>query len=134
MNLPNQNRETAAKIKGLTTKTRQLMERTLSETDDPEKSTHHSTTSSAPTTPSTSVGVLDFNQYAAESPKPSPSPAMARLPVFHFHSYGTSDDLGAQTSPPPTPVRRGEFPEGIFYIKSALNGKVLDVRGGSRKV
>ncbi|KAG2176002.1 hypothetical protein INT44_000481 [Umbelopsis vinacea] len=101
------------------------MERSSSATEDNESIS----ISSAPTTPSTSVGVLDFNQYAAESPKTSP----ARLPIFHFHSYGTSDDFGAQPSPPPTPVRKGEFPEGIFYIKSGLNGKVLDVRGGSRK-
>lgn len=109
------------------------MEPKSSITDDNASNTQ-STTSSAPTTPSTSVGVLDFNQYAAESPKPS-SPATPRLPIFHFHSYGTSgDDFGAQPSLPPTPVRRGDFPEGIFYIKSALNGKVLDVKGGSRKV
>lgn len=84
-----------------------------------------------------SVGVLDFNQFTSDSP--SRSPTQPRLPVFHFHSYGTSGDVDKSATSPltasaPPETSFTEFPKGIFYIKSALNGNVLDVRGGSRKV
>jgi hypothetical protein len=84
-----------------------------------------------------SVGVLDFNQFTSDSP--SRSPTQPRLPIFHFHSYGTSGDVDKPATPPltasaPPATSFTEFPDGIFYIKSALNGNVLDVRGGSRKV
>ncbi|KAH8549390.1 ricin B lectin domain-containing protein [Umbelopsis sp. PMI_123] len=97
---------------------------------DDKASTINSTTSSPPSTPTSSVGVLDFNQYTESSMR---SPSLPKLPVFHFHSYGNSGDYRSQSPPPPTPPRRAEFPEGLFYIKSALNGNVLDVKGGSRK-
>jgi hypothetical protein len=88
--------------------------------DDPNKS------------PTQSVGVLDFNRINSASSNQPPS--QYKLPVFHFHSYGSDDRT--PTPPSPSPVAPGatDFPQGIFYIKSALSGKVLDVPGGSRKV
>ncbi|KAG2176924.1 hypothetical protein INT43_007578 [Umbelopsis isabellina] len=86
--------------------------------DDPAKS------------PTQSVGVLDFNRINSASSNQSSS--QYKLPVFHFHSYGNDE----RTPTPPSPVAPvgvTDFPQGLFYIKSALNGKVLDVPGGSRK-
>lgn len=88
--------------------------------DDPTKSP-----------PTQSVGVLDFNRINSASSNQTSSEF--KLPVFHFHSYGNDE----RTPTPPSPVAPSgvtDFPQGLFYIKSALNGKVLDVPGGSRKV